>query len=129
MNILRFTVCTLAFVLAPAVAWSADLTPSQDNTIFQNSTTVSGGWVAGIRDAPPGIGNAYDALMHGLYALRTLPPEQRDVWRKIFDHYVFCANGDPAAHLPPEAKGVLGPATPELLGRMRATLRQILGKL
>jgi hypothetical protein len=48
MNILRFTVCTLAFVLAPAVAWSADLTPSQDNTIFQNSTTVSGGGEIGI---------------------------------------------------------------------------------
>ena len=80
-------------------------------------------------DAQPGIGNAYDALMHALYALRTLPPEQRAVWRKVFDHYVFCTNGDPAAHLPPAAKGVLGPATPELLGRMRATLRQILGKL
>ena len=52
-----------------------------------------------------------------------------DVWRTIFDHYVFCANGDPAAHLPPQAQGVLGPATPEQLGRMRATLRQIMGKL
>ena len=41
MNTLRFTVCTLAFVLAPAVAWSVDLIPSQDNTIFQNSTTTS----------------------------------------------------------------------------------------
>jgi hypothetical protein len=80
-------------------------------------------------DAPAGIGNPYDALMYGLFALKTLPPEQREVWRAIFDHYVFCANGDPAEHLPPAAKGVLGPATPEQLGRMRATLRQIMGKL
>jgi hypothetical protein len=80
-------------------------------------------------DAPPGIGNSYDALMYGLFALKTLPPEQRAVWRMIFDHYVFCANGDPAAHLPPQAQGVLGPATPEQLGRMRATLRQIMGRL
>jgi hypothetical protein len=79
-------------------------------------------------DAPPGIGNPYDALMHALYALKTLPPEQREVWRTVFDHYVFCANGDPAAHLPPAAKGVLGPPTPELLHRMRATLRQIFGR-
>ncbi|MDB5692413.1 MAG: peptidylprolyl isomerase [Alphaproteobacteria bacterium] len=80
-------------------------------------------------DAPAGTGNPYDALMYGLFALKTLPPEQRKVWRTIFDHYVFCANGDPAAHLPPGAKGVLGPATPEQLGRMRATLRQLAGKL
>jgi hypothetical protein len=80
-------------------------------------------------DAPTGAGNPYDALMYGLFALKTLPPEQRAVWRTVFDHYVFCAGGDPAAHLPPQAKGVLGPATPEQLGRMRATLRQIMGKL
>ena len=67
--------------------------------------------------------------MYGLFALKPLPAEQREVWRMIFDHYVFCANGDPSAHLPDGAKGVLGPATPEQLGRMRATLRQILGRL
>jgi hypothetical protein len=76
-------------------------------------------------DAPPG----YDALLHALYAFKGLPPDQRAVWRMIFDHYVFWADGDPAAHLPPEARGILGPPTPALLGRMRATLRQILGRL
>ena len=80
-------------------------------------------------DAPAGIGNPYDALMHGLFALKTLPPEQREVWRTIFDHYVFCANGDPAAHLPDGVKGILGPATPEQLGRMRATLKHIVAGL
>jgi hypothetical protein len=48
MNILRFTVCTLAFAFAPAVAWSVDLTSSKDNTIFQNSTTVTAGGQIGI---------------------------------------------------------------------------------
>jgi hypothetical protein len=75
-----------------------------------------------------GLGNPYDALMHALYALRHLPPEQRDVWREVFDHYVFCAHGDPAAHLPAAAQGVLGPPTPERLERMRATLAQALGR-
>jgi len=75
-----------------------------------------------------GLGNPYDALMHALYALRHLPPEQRDVWREVFDHYVFCAHGDPAAHLPAPAQGVLGPPTPERLERMRATLAQALGR-
>lgn len=80
-------------------------------------------------DAPAGAGSPYDAMMHALFALKTLPPEQREVWRKVFDHYVFGANGDPAAHLPPVAKGVLGPPTPELLERMRATLKQIMAGL
>ncbi|HEY1606699.1 MAG TPA: cupin-like domain-containing protein [Allosphingosinicella sp.] len=80
-------------------------------------------------DAPPGIGRPYDALMFGLFALKTLPPEQREIWRKVFDHYVFCADGDPAGHLPPDARGILGPATPDLLARMRVTLRQRLSEI
>lgn len=76
--------------------------------------------------APGGLGNPYDALMHGFYALRHLPPDQRGVWRMIFDHYVFCAHGDPAGHLPPEVRGIMGPPTPEQLERMRATLLQTL---
>src|SRR6476620_8818879 len=48
MNILRFTVCTVAFAIATAAASAADLTPSKDNTIFQNSTTLSAGGQIGI---------------------------------------------------------------------------------
>jgi hypothetical protein len=80
-------------------------------------------------DARRDLGNPYDALMHGFYAFRHLPPEQRDVWRTMFDHYVFCANGDPAEHLPEPARGILGAPTPQLIERMRATLKQIFGKL
>lgn len=76
-------------------------------------------------DAVPGAGGAYDALMHALFALKVLPPEQREVWRMVFDHYIFCANGDPGEHLPEHARGILGPATPTLLNRMRMTLKKI----
>lgn len=80
-------------------------------------------------EARPGLGSPYDALLHGLYALRHLPDEQRAVWRMLFDHYVFAADGDPAAHLPESARGVLGEPSPEQLERMRAMLKQILGRL
>jgi mannose-6-phosphate isomerase-like protein (cupin superfamily) len=76
-------------------------------------------------DAPADAGGPYDALVYGLFALKALPPEQRTVWRTIFDHYVFCANGDPAEHLPQHARGILGPATPALLARMRMTIKKI----
>jgi hypothetical protein len=48
MSLLRITVCTLLLTLTPAVAWSVDLVPSKDNSIFQNSSTVSGGGMIGI---------------------------------------------------------------------------------
>jgi hypothetical protein len=80
-------------------------------------------------DASEEAGSPYDALMYAFFALKPLPPEQRAVWRKVFDHFVFALDSDPAEHLPPPVRGVLGPPTTQLLGRMRATLRQIMTKL
>ena len=77
-------------------------------------------------DARADAGNPYDALLHALYAIKTLPAEQRSVWRMVFDHYVFALDGDPVEHLPQQARGMLGEPTQEQLGRMRATLRQLL---
>lgn len=74
--------------------------------------------------APAGMANPYDALLLALFSLRTLPDDQRAVWRTMFDHLVFQRNGDPVAHLPVDVQGVLGPADAASLGRMRATLLQ-----
>jgi hypothetical protein len=41
---------------------------------------------------------------------------------------VFRGHGDPAAHLPDAAKGVLGPIDATTAARMRATLRDSLGR-
>ena len=76
-------------------------------------------------DVPEGIGGPYDALLHALFAYRHLPPAQRAVWRRMVDHYVFEAEGDPAAHLPPHAHGILGAPNPGLFQQMRAILRQV----
>ncbi|MGV3555634.1 MAG: cupin-like domain-containing protein [Croceibacterium sp.] len=78
-------------------------------------------------DAPEGVAPAYDALLHAIYAYRHLPAGDRDVWRMMLDHYVFEANGDPAAHLPDHAKGILGPPEPRFFAHMKAMLRQIIG--
>jgi hypothetical protein len=76
-------------------------------------------------DAPPG----YDALLHAFYAFKGIPEDQRAVWRMVFDHYVFEANGDPGAHLPPQAKGILAPMSDEQRARIRETLRQVLARI
>src|SRR5262249_52376286 len=75
-------------------------------------------------DAPSGLVGPYDALLQAMLAYRHLPLEQREVWRRIVDYYVFESDGDPGAHLPPHARGVLGPASPQLFARMRAMLRK-----
>ncbi|MBU1346439.1 MAG: cupin-like domain-containing protein [Alphaproteobacteria bacterium] len=66
--------------------------------------------------APP---SPFEALVHSVMTVRHLPPAQREAWRNLFDHYVFETDGDPAAHLPPASRGVLGPMTPTLAKRIR----------
>lgn len=72
--------------------------------------------------APAGFGSPWNAMMHGMMSLRALPPDQRRAWRAMFDHYVFETDGDPGAHLPEAARGVLAPPTPQGAGQMRRVL-------
>lgn len=76
---------------------------------------------------PDGAGGPYDALLHAMLALKHLPPDQRAVWRGMMDYYVFETAGDPAAHLPPRAHGVLGTPERGLFERMRAIVKGALG--
>ena len=62
----------------------------------------------------------FEALIHGLLAIRDLPAPERAAWRAAFDHYVF----DPEVpeHLPEAARGVLGAASRQRSELMRAFL-------
>ena len=68
------------------------------------------------------VGSPWDAMLHGMLSLRTLPADQRAVWRAMFDYYVFQTNGDPAAHIPEEVAGVLGPVNSSAIVQMRKSL-------
>ena len=78
-------------------------------------------------DGPKDLSTPYDAMLHNILAFRHMPPAQRAVWKTMLDYYIFESNGDPAAHLPEHAKGMMGQPTPELFARLRATLRKIVG--
>lgn len=75
------------------------------------------------------VGSPWDALMHGMMTLRNLSPDQRRAWRAMFDQYVFLTNGDPAAHLPDHARGVMAATSPRDVEVMRrgliATLQRV----
>ncbi len=65
-------------------------------------------------DANRGPGSPFAALIYGIYAINALPPNRREAWRMIFDHYVFQTKGEPVVHLAPEHRGMLGTMTPQL---------------
>ena len=79
------------------------------------------------RDAALHMVTPLQTLLHAQLTIRDLPPAERAAWRVHFDHYIFQTNGDPVAHLPPAARGVLGSLTPELIERLRRLLRRGLG--
>ena len=88
------------------------------------SILVNYWWTEG---QPQGIGSPYDALLHAILSYRHLPPEQRAVWRRMLDYYVFEDSGDPGAHLPEHARGVMGPPQPGLFDRIRSIIRSAVG--
>jgi hypothetical protein len=80
------------------------------------------------RDSPRYLGQPQDALNHAMLAIRDLPDAEKAMWRALFDHYVFENGEEVTAHIPPDARGVLAPLTPESAGRLRANLLRGLTK-
>ena len=72
-------------------------------------------------DGPP-----YTALMHAIMAVGSLPAGQRAIWQQFFEHFVFHAHGDPAQHIAPAGRGVLGPMAPAQLEQMMGKLLQVM---
>ena len=86
-------------------------------------------WWKGPPDAPRASDSALDCLVHALLNLRHLPPEQRKAWGTIFDHYVFDAGDESAAHIPEHRRGILGEMSPDFRGQVRSFLvKQLEGK-
>ena len=73
-------------------------------------------------DAPSGAAAPFEAMVHGILGIAELPPARRAAWRALFDLYVFRTEGDPAAHLAPEHRGILAASTPQLRARIRQFL-------
>lgn len=79
------------------------------------------------RDGPEWMTTPSFTLYHALLTLRDLPPVEKQAWRAFFDHYIF-GEDDPMAHLPDEARGLMGPMTPERMARIKALLTRPLSR-
>ncbi|HEV8695987.1 MAG TPA: cupin-like domain-containing protein [Lysobacter sp.] len=69
--------------------------------------------------AEPGL----DALMHCILAFKSLPRTERNAWKTLLEHYVF-SDENPAEHVPPARRGVLGPLTPEVVAKLKDMIRR-----
>ncbi|RPD83848.1 cupin-like domain-containing protein [Luteimonas sp. 100069] len=80
------------------------------------------------RQSPARMDTPMNALMLALMTVRDLPPAQREIWRDVFDHYVFGADADTAGHIPEAARGLLAPLDDERARRLRSRLLQRLNR-
>ena len=123
------------FAQALAAAEEADVEPGDavyiPNLWWHNvesleplNLSVNYWWFDAIRwEAEP-----FAALAHGLLAITPLPANRREVWRMMFDHYVFQTNGDPAPYLPTDRRGMLSTLSPGLADYFRKHLIRSLAK-
>jgi hypothetical protein len=74
------------------------------------------------RQSPDYMDSPIGALMAALLTMRDLPPAQREIWRGVFDHYVFRADETTAAHIPPNARSALAPLTESGARHLRQAL-------
>jgi len=74
------------------------------------------------RQSPDWMDSPIGALMAALLTMRDLPPAQREIWRGVFDHYVFRADETTAAHIPPHARSALAPLTESGARHLRQAL-------
>ena len=65
-----------------------------------------------------------NTLLHALLTLKDLSASERASWRGLFDHYVFSAGPETASHIPPGARGVLGPRDSAIEARIMQMLAE-----
>lgn len=74
------------------------------------------------RPAPLHLGTPQDVLNHAMMTLRGLPEGEREIWRDLFDHYVWAGDAGQGDHVPDHARGLLAPVDEKIAERTRAYL-------
>ncbi len=72
--------------------------------------------------SPTFVPTPMNALYHALWAIRDRPEREKQAWRDVFEYYVFGPSERSGAHLPEQARGVLGPIDETRARQIRAML-------
>ncbi|HSC68680.1 MAG TPA: cupin-like domain-containing protein [Cellvibrio sp.] len=71
---------------------------------------------------PTYLGSPQDAFHYALMNIKSLPEDERKSWKAIFDYYIFDAQPENFAHIPPEKLGLLGALDENAIRRLRSQL-------
>lgn len=77
---------------------------------------------------PAFIPTPMHALYHAIWALRDRPETEKRAWRDVFEYYVFGAKDLAGEHIPPAARGFLGPIDDNQARLIRAMLMNKLNR-
>jgi len=72
--------------------------------------------------SPKYIPTPMNALYHAIWSLRDRPENEKRAWKEVFDYYVFSARDQAEGHIPPQARGFLGPIDDDQARQIRAML-------
>ena len=78
------------------------------------------------RQTPRHVDSPLIALQMALLSMRDLPETERRIWQHHFNHFVFEADENTWAHIPPEARSLLGPIDETLSRQARNYLLGLL---
>lgn len=67
----------------------------------------------------------FSPLFLAIATWRDLPEDEKALWKRLMDLYVFGDHEKMAAHLPVEGKGLSGPMTPDVARRLRAFMKSV----
>jgi Cupin-like domain len=80
------------------------------------------------RDVPDYFDSPSSSLLHCLLTIKSLPPEQRQSWKAVFDYLIFQTDGAALEHLPPQVRGLFGELTEANAERIRSILLKSLAR-
>ncbi|MES2987219.1 MAG: cupin-like domain-containing protein [Pseudomonadota bacterium] len=76
----------------------------------------------------PDMAARFDAVVHAVLTVSHLPEKRREAWARMYDNFVFKRHGEPAAHLAPEHRSVLGTPSEKLRAYIKGYLMRGLGR-
>jgi hypothetical protein len=74
------------------------------------------------RDVPEYFDSPSSSLLHCLLTIKSLPPEQRQAWKAVFDYLIFQSEGSALEHLSAQTRGLFGDLTETNADRIRSIL-------
>jgi Cupin-like domain len=72
--------------------------------------------------APSYVPSPMNALYHAIWSIRDRPDREKQAWKQVFEYYVFGDAELAGAHLPEQARGLLGTITEDQARVLRAML-------